>query len=39
LALVPHGDEVLGILKDLLFGRAACSRFLLGRFPAPFCAY
>ena len=30
LALVPHVDEVFGILKDLLLARATCCRFLLG---------
>ena len=35
LALVPYGDEVVGILKDLLLGRAPGSRFLLGLLPAP----
>jgi hypothetical protein len=35
LALVPHGDQVVGILKDLLFGRATRSRVLLGSLPAP----
>ena len=35
LALVPHRDQVVGILKDLLFGRAARSRFLLCRLAAP----
>ena len=27
LALVPHRDQVIGILKDLLFGRASGGRF------------
>jgi hypothetical protein len=35
LALVPDRDEVVGVLKDLLLGRAVCSRFLLGSLPAP----
>jgi hypothetical protein len=35
LALVPHRDEGVGILEDLLFGRTARSRFLLGCLPAP----
>jgi hypothetical protein len=30
-----NGDQVIGILKDLLFGRAAGSRFLLGSLPVP----
>ena len=34
LALVPHRDQVLGILKDLLVGRTARSRFLLRRLAA-----
>ena len=35
LALVPHRDEVVGILENLLFGRTARSRFLLRRLAAP----
>ena len=34
LALVPHGNQVFGVLKDLLLGRAARSRLLLGLLPA-----
>jgi hypothetical protein len=30
LALVPGGDQALGIFEDLLVSRATCSRFLLG---------
>ena len=35
LALVPNGDQVVGILKDLLLGRATCGRFPRGSLPAP----
>jgi hypothetical protein len=34
LALVPHGDQVLGILEDLSLSRATRSRFLLRSLPA-----
>jgi hypothetical protein len=32
---VPHGDQVLGVLKDLPLGRAPGSRFLLRGLAAP----
>jgi hypothetical protein len=35
LALVPHGNQVLGILKVLPLSRTACSRFLLRGLAAP----
>jgi hypothetical protein len=35
LALVPHGDQVIGLFKDLAIGRATCSRLLLRGLPAP----
>jgi len=31
---VPCGDQALGMFEDLLIGRPACSRFLLGSRPA-----
>jgi hypothetical protein len=34
LALVPFANKVVGILKDLLLGRASGGRFLLGGLPA-----
>jgi hypothetical protein len=39
--LVPHRDQVVGVLKDLPLGRAARSGFLLGLLPGagpPSCA-
>jgi hypothetical protein len=33
LALVPHRDQVVGVLKDLPLGRTARSDFLLGLLP------
>jgi hypothetical protein len=35
LALVPNRNQVVGVLKDLFFGRAARNGFLFGGLPTP----